>query len=93
MERWLDIDGLADLLGVSRSWVRDKVTARELPHHRPGRHVRFTPEDVEAIAALTSEPVRAEPRAVASVTGIGRTHPPAGPSTPPPPTGPKERAA
>ena len=51
----LDIDGLAAELGVPRTWVRDKVTARAIPHHRYGRHVRFTPEDVAEFRRLTAE--------------------------------------
>ncbi len=46
---WVDIDGLAEFLDVPRSWVRDKVTAEQLPHRRAGRHVRFAPDDVAAI--------------------------------------------
>ena len=53
----LDIDGLAEYLRVPRSWVRDKVTARAIPHTRIGRHVRFAPEHVAAIVAAGEEPV------------------------------------
>lgn len=53
----LDIDGLAAELGVPRTWVRDKVTARAIPHHRYGRHVRFTDEDVAAIRQASAAPV------------------------------------
>lgn len=56
-DRLLDIDGLAEYLGVPRSWVRDKITARALPHTRIGRHVRFAPEHVAAIVAEGEEPV------------------------------------
>jgi excisionase family DNA binding protein len=32
----------AQILNVPRTWLRDKVTARAVPHTRLGRHVRFT---------------------------------------------------
>lgn len=51
----LDIQGMADLLGVPFTWVRDKVTARQIPHHRYGRHVRFTEEDIAEYRARTKE--------------------------------------
>lgn len=55
-EKWLTIDELAELMNVKRSWVRDKVTARVLPHRRPAGGVRFAPEDVEAIKQQLFEP-------------------------------------
>lgn len=58
----LDIDGLAAHLGLPRTWVRDKVTARQIPHRRYGRHVRFAPEDVEAIERGGFVPAQAAPR-------------------------------
>ncbi|GAB2952154.1 hypothetical protein GCM10027280_45690 [Micromonospora polyrhachis] len=54
-EKWLTIDDLAELLNVKRTWVRDKVTARVLPHRRVGG-VRFTPKDVAAIEEMFFEP-------------------------------------
>ncbi len=40
----LTIEQAAVALAVPRSWLRDKVTARQVPHTRLGRHVRFTEE-------------------------------------------------
>jgi excisionase family DNA binding protein len=40
----LTIDQAAIALAVPRSWLRDKVTARQVPHTRLGRHVRFSEE-------------------------------------------------
>jgi excisionase family DNA binding protein len=60
-DRALNIAELAELLGVPRSWVRDKVTARELPHHRIGRHVRFFADDIAAIKQQTAAPATAGP--------------------------------
>jgi excisionase family DNA binding protein len=64
-DRLLDIDGLAAYLDVPRTWVRDKITARALPHTRVGRHVRFTPEHVAAIVAAGFEPAINGPLATA----------------------------
>lgn len=51
----LDIAGMAQELGVEESWVRDKVKARAIPHHRYGKHVRFTAEDIAEFRASTKE--------------------------------------
>lgn len=59
-ERWLDIPQYAELLGVPRTWVRDKVTSREIQHRRVGRHVRFAPEDIEANNEKFFEPAITE---------------------------------
>ncbi|GGK31849.1 hypothetical protein GCM10010124_25770 [Pilimelia terevasa] len=58
MDKPLDIDGLADFLGVSPAWVRARVAAREIPHTRlpGGKLVRFTAQDIAAILAAGSEP-------------------------------------
>jgi excisionase family DNA binding protein len=48
-EAWLSSEQLAAVLGVNTSWVERRVSSRELPHHRVGRLVRFTPDDVRAI--------------------------------------------
>lgn len=53
----LDIPGMATELGVPESWVRDRVKARAIPHHRYGKHVRFTDEDRAEYRRLTAEPV------------------------------------
>lgn len=55
-EKWLDKKQLAELLGVGEHWVRNAVTARKIQHRRVGRHVRFAPEDIEAIKAQIFEP-------------------------------------
>lgn len=52
----LDIDGYAARLGVPRSWVRDKVTARAIQFTKVGRHVRFSDADHEANLAAWREP-------------------------------------
>lgn len=47
----LDITAAAQVLGVRRTWLRDAVTARSVPHTRIGRHVRFSEEHLKAIVA------------------------------------------
>lgn len=44
----LDIDGLADRLGVGERYVRRLVEERRIPYVKIGRLVRFDPEEVEA---------------------------------------------
>lgn len=51
----LTIAQAADYLNVPFSWLRDKVTARAVPHTRLGRHVRFTREHLAAIIAEGEE--------------------------------------
>lgn len=49
--RLMTIAEAADQLNVPFTWLRDKVSARAVPHTRIGRHVRFTEEHVQAIIA------------------------------------------
>lgn len=42
MTRLYSIREAAEVLNVPYTWLRDKVTARQVPHTRLGRHVRFT---------------------------------------------------
>lgn len=51
----LTIEEAAVALAVPRSWLRDKVTARQVPHTRLGRHVRFTEEHLRQIIELGEE--------------------------------------
>lgn len=84
----LDMDQLAAHLGVKRSWVKDKVAARQIPFTKVGKHVRFTEEHVAQIVAMGEQSaITTPPR----LTVVRRGHPPAGPSTPPPPPAPPRR--
>jgi excisionase family DNA binding protein len=58
--RCLAIAEAAAYLGVGERWLADKVTARLVPHHRFGKHVRFTPADMRAIEADAAEPTVAD---------------------------------
>lgn len=91
-----DITEAAAFLKIPRSTLRDMVTARTVPHTRIGRHVRFSQEHLDQIVAAGEQPVASPPSVLqlaAARMPAGRTHPPSGPSTPPPPSGPKEKVA
>lgn len=51
----------AKRLGVTPRWLEDQVQHRRLPHHRFGRQVRFTENDITTI--LEDSRVRPLPRA------------------------------
>lgn len=97
-EPLLDMNGLADLLNMSREWVRKQVQARAIPHHRFGRLIRFDAADVTAIMAAGAQPAMTTKPRLRMVPGPPSPPPPTpppppGPSTPPPPSGPPRRAA
>ena len=51
-----DVNDVARFLNVSLSWVRQRVSANQIPFVRVGGWmVRFRPEDIRAFAS-TSEP-------------------------------------
>lgn len=45
------IEQAAQLLNVPTSWVRDKVTAKAVPHTNVGRHKRLTDDHLAQILA------------------------------------------
>jgi len=55
--RLLTIDQAAERLGVPRTWLRDKVSARAVPHTRLGKHVRFTAAHLASIVAAGEQEV------------------------------------
>lgn len=71
--KWLDIEQLAQMVGLAPKTIRDMVSRGEIPHRRVGRDkvrgpVRFTPADVKAFEeqcfrpAITATPSRATAR-------------------------------
>lgn len=48
-----DVDDVAAEFGVTRNWLLRQCGKRLLPHHRIGRQVKFSPDDVTAIAKAT----------------------------------------
>lgn len=51
----LTIAQAAERLNVPYTWLRDKVTARQVPHHRLGKHVRFTEDDLDQLLARSTQ--------------------------------------
>lgn len=43
----LDAAGVADLLGVPKTWVLAEARADRIPHVRLGRYVRFDPDELQ----------------------------------------------
>ncbi len=61
IERLLTIKDAALVLAIPETTLRDKVTARHVPHTRIGRHVRFTPEHLQAIISAGQQPAVSSP--------------------------------
>lgn len=59
MEKPLDVEGLADFLGVSVSWVRKAAARGEIPFTKVARQLRFTEEHQRQILAARDQPVLA----------------------------------
>jgi hypothetical protein len=55
-----DIAEAADALNVPFSWLQDKVTARQVPNTRLGKHLRFTEGHLAQIVAEGYRPAREE---------------------------------
>ncbi|MBC9005079.1 helix-turn-helix domain-containing protein [Micromonospora aurantiaca (nom. illeg.)] len=55
--KWLTMTQMAERLQVSMKWLSLRVAAREFPHHRVGRQVRFTADDIAKIDEMTAEPI------------------------------------
>ncbi len=50
-KEFLDIDELADYLGIKKSNLYSKVERREIPHYRVGRLILFKKEEIDAFMA------------------------------------------
>src|SRR5574337_465300 len=56
-----EVHSLADAahrLGVTETWLRNKVRRRAVPHHTLGRVVKFTEADIAEIIATGRTPAR-----------------------------------
>jgi excisionase family DNA binding protein len=47
---FLTVDEAADRLGVTRGWIYERTRRNALPHRKLGKFVRFTEQDLQAIA-------------------------------------------
>lgn len=52
----LDINAVAERLGVSDRFVRRLVATRRIPYVKVGRLVRFHPEDIDHYTAAATRP-------------------------------------
>jgi excisionase family DNA binding protein len=67
--RLFTISEAAALLNVPEGWLRKKVSAREVPHTRLGKHVRFTSGHLcEVIAAGESTSCPSTPASGGNLT-------------------------
>lgn len=63
----LTLEQAARLLAVPTSWLKQRVSAREIACTRLGRHIRFTRDQVDALIAACEQPVALRP-----LTGLTR---------------------
>jgi excisionase family DNA binding protein len=47
---FLTVDEAAKRLGVTRGWIYERTRRKAIPHRKLGKFVRFTEEDLQAIA-------------------------------------------
>ena len=73
MEKPLDVDGLAEFLGVSASWVRKAAARGEIPFTKVAGKYRFTEEHRRQILAARDQPVLALAGVVHIRTRVRRT--------------------
>jgi len=60
----LTAEEVAELLQLSPRTLKDQAAAGVLPHHRFGKHYRFTRGDVAEIVRLSAAPVKPPRRRV-----------------------------
>lgn len=81
-----DIEAAAVWLNIPKKTLQAYVTARSVPFTKIGKHVRFSQEHLDAIVAAGFQPTIEPPTLLRSLRA---THPPSGPVSDPPPSGPK----
>ncbi|UOZ04868.1 helix-turn-helix domain-containing protein [Amycolatopsis sp. WQ 127309] len=67
----LTAEEAGELLHLSPRTLKDQAAAGVMPHHRFGKHYRFTRADVAEIVRLNAAPVK-PPRRRASVADIAQ---------------------
>ncbi|HEY3468823.1 MAG TPA: helix-turn-helix domain-containing protein [Amycolatopsis sp.] len=60
----LTAEQVGDLLQLSPRTLKDQAAAGAVPHHRFGKHYRFTRGDVAEIVRLSAAPVKPQRRRV-----------------------------
>lgn len=53
IDAMLDVNGAAQMLGVSTRFVRRLVDERRIPFHKIGKFVRISERDIEAFIATS----------------------------------------
>ena len=51
---FLTVEEAAERLGVKRSWIYERTRRNTIPHRKLGKFVRFTEQDLRAIAEAAS---------------------------------------
>lgn len=46
-EPLVDVQHVAEMLGVRAAWVYERVAAGQLPHYKVGRYIRFKVSELE----------------------------------------------
>src|SRR3954462_10030863 len=67
----LTAEEVGELLQLSPRTLKDQAAAGALPHHRFGKHYRFTRSDVAEIVRLSAAPVK-PPRQRVSVADVAQ---------------------
>lgn len=52
--QYFTVDQVATMTGMSELWLYRQCQLRKVPHHRFGRSVRFTREDLRALHQATA---------------------------------------
>jgi len=47
MEKLLSVEDVAEVLGVKKSWVYNKVRTNQIPHIKLSKYVRFSEQTLE----------------------------------------------
>lgn len=68
----LNIDQVAELLKLRKSWLYDEVEARRFPHLRLGRQLRFRASEVRAYLAGEWQPEPEDAPQMPTAPGRGR---------------------
>jgi excisionase family DNA binding protein len=67
----LTAEQVGELLQLSPRTLKDQAAAGAVPHHRFGKHYRFTRDDVAEIVRISAKPVK-PPRRRVSVADVAQ---------------------
>lgn len=84
-----DIPAAAEWLDIPVDTLRKMVSARQVPHTRIGKHVRFAQEHLDAIVAAGEQRPRSAGAGILRLAKDPKPPPPSTPRTPPPPPAPR----